>query len=267
MEQIKVVVFGAAGRVGQEVVKAVCREEDLKLVGAVDVKAYSDTLELPDGSGSVPFSNDFESVIGSTKPAVVVDFTVAKATMPAVRVAVNKKVCMVIGATGFSSGDLDEMKRLARDSKVGIFVAPNFALGAVLMMHCAKIVGRYFDHVEITELHHDRKLDAPSGTAMMTAQSMLRARGKPFLPPEVTPDASVQQPSRGQELDGINIHAVRLPGLMAHQEVLFGGAGQTLSIRHDTINRECYMPGVIMAVREITKRQGFIYGLDQLLGL
>ncbi|MCJ7604442.1 MAG: 4-hydroxy-tetrahydrodipicolinate reductase [Dehalococcoidales bacterium] len=267
MEQIKVVVFGAAGRVGQEVVKAVCQAPDIKLVGAVDLKAEADTLALPDGSGTVPYSPDFKFILEKCKPDVVVDFTVAVATMPAVRVAAERRVNMVIGATGFSSGDLDEMKKLTRGGKFGLFVAPNFALGAVLMIQCAKIVGKYFDHVEITELHHDRKLDAPSGTALSTAQAMLRARGKSFLPPEVQPDAAMPQPSRGLETDGINIHSVRLPGLMAHQEVLFGGAGQTLSIRHDTINRECYMPGVLMAIREITKRQGFIYGLDQLLGL
>ncbi len=264
-QQTKVVVHGAAGRVGQEVVKAVSAEVDLKVVGAVDLKATSDTLMLPDGT-TVPFGPDFEAIIGQVKPEVVVDFTIASATMPAVRVAVEKRVNMVIGSTGFSPGDIDEMKRLCRGGKVGVFVAPNFALGAILMMHCAKIVGKYFDHVEITELHHDGKIDAPSGTALSTAQAMLRARGKNFDPPAAR-DTVTPQPSRGLETEGINIHSVRLPGLMAHQEVLFGGPGQTLSIRHDTINRECYMPGVILAVREITKRQGFIYGLDQLLGL
>jgi 4-hydroxy-tetrahydrodipicolinate reductase len=265
MAQTKVVVHGAAGRVGQEVVRAVQREEDLKLVGAVDINAPGDTLALADGT-TVPFGTDFTDMLGQVKPDVVVDFTIASATMPAVRTAVDKRVNMVIGSTGFSPGDIDEMKRLCRGGKVGIFVAPNFALGAILMMHCAKIVGKYFDHVEITELHHDGKRDAPSGTALSTAQGMLRARGKGFEQPAVR-DTVTPQPSRGLETEGIYLHSVRLPGLMAHQEVLFGGPGQTLSIRHDTINRECYMPGVILAVREITKRQGFIYGLDRLLGL
>jgi len=265
MAQTKVVVRGAAGKVGQEVVRAVQAEEDLKLVGAVDLKAPGETLLLEDGT-MVPFGTDFEAMLGQVKPDVVVDFTIASATMPAVRIAVDKRVNMVIGSTGFSPGDIDEMKRLVRGGKVGVFVASNFALGAILMMHCAKIVGKYFDHVEITELHHDRKIDAPSGTALSTAQAMLRARGKSFELPAVR-DTVTPQPSRGLETEGINIHSVRLPGLMAHQEVVFGGPGQTLTIRHDTINRECYMPGVIMAVREITKRPGFIYGLDQLLGL
>ncbi len=132
------------------------------------------------------------------------------------------------------------------------------------MIHLAKIAGKYLDHAEIIELHHDKKLDAPSGTAKSTAQAMVAARGKNFLPPSAQ---GADSPSRGESSGGINIHAVRLPGLMAHQEVIFGAAGQTLTIRHDTINRECYMPGVILAVKEAAKRTGYIYGLDKLLGL
>jgi 4-hydroxy-tetrahydrodipicolinate reductase len=154
------------------------------------------------------------------------------------------------------------MERLAE--KIGIVLAPNFALGAVLMMHLAKIAGQYFDHAEIIELHHDRKADAPSGTARMTARSMIEARGEPFLPPAVPGEDS---PSRGIGDGGINIHSVRLPGLMAHQEVILGGDGQTLRIRHDQISREAFMPGVILAVKEVVKSRSFIYGLDKLLGL
>jgi 4-hydroxy-tetrahydrodipicolinate reductase len=264
MEKIKVVVHGASGRVGQEVVRAVCQEPDMKLVGAVDLKVPGDGLALPDGSGKVPFSTDFKSIITTCQPDVVVDFTIAKAAMPAVRLAAEKGINVVIGSTGYSAEELAEIEKLARANKTGIVVAPNFALGAVVMIHLAKIAGKYFDHAEIIELHHDKKLDAPSGTAKTTAQAMAEARGKPFLPPAV---AGEDSPSRGKPVGGINIHAVRLPGLMAHQEVIFGGAGQTLSIRHDTINRECYMPGVILAVREVMKRREYIYGLDNLLGL
>lgn len=263
MSQIKVLVHGAAGRLGQEVVKAVCQESDMKLVGAVDLKVSGDSLMLPDSSGNVPFSIDFAALLDSCEPDVVVDFTTAKASLPVVRTATKNGVNMVIGTTGFSAPELEEMQKLAEASEVGIVVAPNFALGAVLMMHLAKIVGKYIDHAEIIELHHDKKLDAPSGTALSTARAMTEARGKPFLPPA----AGEPTPSRGQSVEGINIHSVRLPGLMAHQEVIFGTAGQTLSIRHDTINRECYMPGVMLAVRSVVKQKGFIYGLDKLLGL
>lgn len=264
MEKIKVVVHGAAGRVGQEVVKAVSQEPGMQLVGAVDLKASTPELVLPEGAGKVPFSTDFKSILAGCKPDVVVDFTIAKASMPAVRLAAEQGINMVIGTTGFAADELGEIERLAKSKKVGIVVAPNFALGAVVMIHLAKIAGKFFDHAEIIELHHDKKLDAPSGTAKSTAQAMAAAKGKPFLPPSAQGAAAV---SRGEASGGINIHSVRLPGLMAHQEVIFGGAGQTLSIRHDTINRECYTPGVILAVKEVMKRKEYIYGLDNLLGL
>jgi 4-hydroxy-tetrahydrodipicolinate reductase len=264
MERIKVVVYGASGRVGQEVVKAVCNDPETQMAGAVDLTATAEELSLPDGSGTVPFSADLSKVLDACKPDVVVDFTVAKATMPAAPVCAERGVNMVIGATGFTEDDIKELGRIAESSGICIMVAPNFALGAVLMMHLAKVAGKFMDHAEIIELHHDRKMDAPSGTALMTARGMSEARGKPFLPPAVVGEDS---PSRGRVVEGINIHAVRLPGLMAHQEVIFGTAGQTLSIKHDTINRECYMPGVLMAVKEVVKRRGFIYGLDKLLGL
>jgi 4-hydroxy-tetrahydrodipicolinate reductase len=264
MGQIKVVVYGASGRVGQEVVKAVCQEPETQLVGAVDLKVSEDYLTLPDGSGRVPFSASLESILKSCQPDVVVDFTVAKATMSAVRVAAERGINMVIGTTGFTADNINEMEQLAVAKKIGIMVAPNFALGAVLMMHLAKIAGKYLDHAEIIELHHDRKVDAPSGTAQTTARAMAEAKGKPFLPPAVPGEAAV---SRGQSVEGINIHSVRLPGLMSHQEVILGGDGQTLRIRHDQISREAFMPGVIMAIKEVVKRPGLIYGLDKLLGL
>ncbi len=264
MENIKVVVHGASGRVGQEMVKAICAEPGMKVVGAVDLKASAPELVLPEGAGKVPFSSDFKAIITATRPDCVVDFTIAKACMPAVRIAAEKGVNMVIGTTGFTADELNEIESLAKSKNIGICVAPNFALGAVLMIHLAKIAGKFFDHAEIIELHHDKKLDAPSGTAKSTAQAMAEARGKVFLPPSAQGAPSA---SRGEVSGGINIHAVRLPGLMAHQEVLFGGAGQTLSIRHDTINRECYTPGVILAIKEVVKRKTYIYGLDKLLGL
>jgi 4-hydroxy-tetrahydrodipicolinate reductase len=264
MEPIKVVVYGASGRVGQEVVKAVCQEPGMQLVGAVDLKVSGDYLILPDGSARVPFSDDLDSILGSCHPDVMVDFSVAKATMMAVRAAAERGVNMVIGTTGFTDEDIGEMERLATAHRIGVVVAPNFALGAVLMIHLAKVAARFLDHAEIIELHHDRKVDAPSGTSLVTARAMAAARGKPFLSPTVAGEAQV---SRGQSVEGVNIHSVRLPGLMAHQEVILGGPGQILSIRHDTVNRECYMPGVILAIKEVVKRQGLVHGLDNLLGL
>ncbi len=261
MEQIRVLVHGAAGRVGQEVVKAVCQEPDMVLAGGVDIKAAG-TLTRPDGT-EAPFGTELAEIIKSCGPDVMVDFSTAKASMPAIRTAAQNNVNLVIGTTGFSATELDEMKKLAEANEIGIVAAPNFALGAVLMMHLARIAGKYMDHAEIIELHHDKKLDAPSGTSLLTAKAMAEARGKAFLPLS----AGEHTASRGQDVSGISIHSVRMPGLMAHQEVIFGAAGQTLSIRHDTINRECYMPGVLLAVRAAVKQKGFVYGLDKLLGL
>lgn len=262
MTPIKVVVQGAAGRVGQEVVKAVCREPEMQLVGAVELKVTKDSLTLPNDSGSVPFSADLGYILTSCQPDVLVDFTVAQAVMPAVRIATERGVNLVIGTTGLTKEDLNEIDRLATARKVGAVVAPNFALGAVLMIHLAKIAAKYLDYAEIIELHHHLKADAPSGTALATARAMAAARGKPFLQP-----TGKAAESRGQQVEGATIHSVRLPGLMAHQEVILGGPGQTVSIRHDTINRECYMPGVMLAIKEVVKRRGLIYGLDTLLGL
>jgi 4-hydroxy-tetrahydrodipicolinate reductase len=264
MGQIKVVVYGSSGRVGQEVVKAVCEDPETQMAGAVDLRAAGDYLTLPDGSGTVPFSSDLAGVLDNCRPEVVVDFTVARSTMQALPVCAERGVNMVIGATGFNDTDFKELENTAKTRNICVIIAPNFALGAVLMMHLAKIAGKYLDHAEIIELHHDRKVDSPSGTAMTTARFMAEARGKPFLPPTVTGEST---DGRGLSVQGINIHSVRLPGLMAHQEVILGAAGQTLSIRHDTINRECYMPGVLMAIKEAVKRKGYIYGLDNLLGL
>jgi 4-hydroxy-tetrahydrodipicolinate reductase len=263
MTPIKTIVFGASGRVGQVLVSNIYKEPDLKLVGAVDAKTTCDEIKLGDGS-VIPFSTDLEKTIATTKPDVIVDFSLAKATLPAVRTAARNKVNMVIGTTGLTAENVREMEELANVNQIGIVLASNFALGAVLMMHFAKLASKYLDYAEIIELHHDQKADAPSGTALNTAKAMSAYRGRPF---SQAVDDGKNFPSRGEKVKGVTIHSVRLPGLMAHQEVLFGGSGQTLCIRHDTINRECYIPGVVLAVREVVKRKGLIQGLDVLLSL
>jgi 4-hydroxy-tetrahydrodipicolinate reductase len=263
MKSIRVVVNGAQGKMGREVISALCREPGLEMAGAVELSPAQDFLPLPDGSGAVPFSSSLEHILTSCQPDVLVDFTTAKATMPAVRTATKHGVNLVIGTTGLTADDVSEIDQLAKANQVGAVVAANFALGAVLMIHLAKIAARYLDYAEIIELHHHQKVDAPSGTALTTARAMVAARGKQFSYPE----SGKASASRGKMVDGVTIHSVRLPGLLAHQEVLLGTAGQTLSIRHDTINRECYMPGIILAVKEVVARQGLVYGLDTLLGL
>lgn len=264
MKPIKVVVQGAGGRVGRVLVDALCREPDVQLVGAVELEVADERLPLSDGSGDIPFSDDLGYILANCRPDVLVDFTIAKATMPAVRLAAGHGVNLVIGTTGLTDDEISEIDRLATAHEVGAVVAPNFALGAVLMMHLAKIAARYMDYAEIIELHHHRKADAPSGTALATAKALIKARGRPFG--RVSEPAKASS-SRGEQVEGIAIHSVRLPGLVAHQEVLLGGLGQTLSIRHDTIGRECYVPGVVLAIKEVVKHKGLIYGLDALLGL
>ena len=263
MKLVKVVVQGALGKMGREVVNAICRESELQLVGGVDLQAKEDYLSLPDGSGTVHLSSKLEHILTGCQPDVLVDFTIAQAIMPTVRLATQKGVNLVIGTTGLTTDELNEIDRLSQAHQVGAVVAPNFALGAVLMIHLAKLAARYFDYAEIIELHHHLKADSPSGTALSTARDMVEAKGKPFCLPEQKRPSN----SRGEQVDGITIHSVRLPGLLAHQEVMLGGPGQTLSIRHDTISRECFMPGVILAVKKVVGYNGLIYGLDNLLGL
>ena len=264
MKAIKVVVQGALGRMGREVTKALCDEPEMQVVGAVELQVAEDYLDLPDNSGKVPFSSDLEYILTKCQPDVLVDFTIAQAIMPAVRIATKQGVNLVIGTTGLTPDDIDEIERLTKTHRVGAVVAPNFAIGAALMIHFAKLAAKYLDYAEIIELHHHQKVDAPSGTALSTAKAMAQARDKPFYRPQ-EPKGILR--SRGEQVEGINIHSIRLPGLMAHQEVILGTAGQTLSIRHDTINRECFMPGVILAIKEVVKHQGLVYGLDALLGL
>jgi len=262
---IRVAVHGALGRMGREAINAICADPELEPVGAVDLRAGDNSLPLPGQYGSVPLSSDLEVLLDQTRPEVLVDFSVADAALSAARTAAKRRVNLVIGTTGLSSDDLVEIDGLAKEAGVGAVVAPNFALGAVVMIHLARAAAKFFDHAEIIEMHHEQKLDAPSGTALSTARAIREAREEPFLYPRVHKESL--RGTRGGELEGVALHSVRLPGLLAHQEVIFGAAGQTLTIRHDTINRECYMPGVLLAVKKVFEHKGLVYGLDKLMGL
>ncbi|MFA5055749.1 MAG: 4-hydroxy-tetrahydrodipicolinate reductase [Dehalococcoidia bacterium] len=262
---IKVVIHGVLGRVGQEVLRAVCADTELQAVGAVDIKAKSDKLALPGTAAEIPLSSDVDSILSSTNPDVMVDFTLYQAAMPAIRAAAKHKVNLVIGTTGFSQQDIDEIDKLCRDNTIGAVVASNFALGAILMIHMAKVAAKYFDYAEIIEKHHEKKADAPSGTALSTAKAMVEARGKGFTMPPLEKETLAG--TRGGNVDGISIHSVRLPGYMANQDIIFGSLGQTLKISHETVSREAFMPGVLMAVKHVNENKGLIVGLDKLLGL
>ena len=265
MEPITVLVHGALGKMGKEVVGAISRDAELELVGGVDIKATQNQLTLPDGSRKVPLSSDLSSLLESTKPKVLLDFTIAEAALSAARLALKKGVHLVIGTSGLTDENLKEIAQLAEDNKVGALVAPNFTIGIAVLVNAAKEAAKLFDYADIIEMHHQEKVDAPSGTALATAKAMVQARGKPFSYSKTKKETL--SGTRGGEIDGVIIHSVRLPGFVASQEVVFGGLGQTLTIRHDTISRDCYMPGTIMAIKEIVKRKGLIYGLDTLLNL
>jgi 4-hydroxy-tetrahydrodipicolinate reductase len=265
MERVKVLVHGVLGKMGQEMLRAVCHDPKLEAVAGVDVKASKHEILLPDGTSSIPLSRDLESILQSCYPDVLVDFTTAEAAMPAVRIALKHGVAVVVGTTGLSDAELNEIKSLCKKNKVGAVVAPNFAIAAVVMMHLAKIAARFFDYAEIIEMHHEQKLDAPSGTALATARDMVQARGSNFV--HVSAKKENIAGSRGGELGGVALHSVRMPGLLAHQEVILGAPGQTLRIRLDQISREAFMPGVTLAIKKAAELKEAVFGLDKLLGL
>lgn len=261
---IRVVVSGT-GNMGRQVLAAVAAEPDLEPVGALEKFSSEATIALPGGADAVPLSADPPALLDATKPDVVIDFTHAAWTPLVVEAALDRGVRLVIGTTALPEAWVDELARRCKEQGVGAVLAANFAIGAVLMVHLAKVAARFFDAAEIIELHHDRKADAPSGTALTTAREMLAARGRPFE--RNVPERETLAGTRAGELDGVTIHSVRLPGLVAHQEVIFGGLGQTLSVRHDSTGREAFIPGVLLATREVMRRRELVRGLEELVGL
>lgn len=260
---IDVIVTGAAGRMGHEVVRAVTAADGMRVVAAVDPSASGVTLD--DGAGgTIVVSGDLAAAIPAGGNRVLIDFTVPAAVEGNVRTALAAGVHCVVGTTGVAQ---ERWERIAAEAGDGacLFIAPNFAIGAVLMMTFAESAARYMPHVEIVELHHDRKLDAPSGTAMRTAALIAAARREAVTSPGR--ETEVAQGARGAEVDGVSVHSVRLPGLVAHQEVIFGGVGQTLTIRHDSIDRTSFMPGVVLAVRGVVSRSGLVVGLEEMMDL
>ncbi len=244
---INVAVLGARGRMGSEVVKAVEAADGLALVAALDL---GDSLDQLKGSAA----------------HVVVDFTTPDSVMANLEFLINNGINVVVGTTGFDDAKLATVNGwLAKNPSVGVLIAPNFAIGAVLMMEFTAKAARYFESAEIIELHHPAKVDAPSGTAARTAELMSAARKEAGL--AAMPDATTTalDGARGALVGGIPVHSVRARGLVAHQEVLFGGLGETLTIRHDSIDRAGFMPGVILGVRTIVNTPGLTHGLDKFM--
>ena len=262
---IDVVVRGALGKMGQEVLKALCVDPELTPVAGVDAKAVETKLALPDASGSIPLAADLDSILARIHADVIVDFTSAGAVMPALRSAVAKGVRPVVGTTGLTSAENDEIRGLCRNSGVGAVIAPNFSLAAVLMIHLSKLAARYFDYAEIMEMHHEQKADSPSGTALTTAKAMVEARGEAFKRAPTAHESIAG--CRGGEYEGIALHSLRMPGMLAHQEIVLGAPGQTLRLRLDQISREAFMPCVILAVKKVMELREAVFGMDSLLGL
>lgn len=255
---ISVAVSGT-GKMGRQVAETVRRTEDLELVAFVDGLASVDAIE------GTPVFREPGKCFAQTSPAVVVDFTNAAFTPVLADAAIAASVRPVIGTSGLSSEFVVALGTRLEQAGLGGVVASNFAVGAVLLMHFARRAAPYFDNAEIIELHHDQKVDAPSGTAVTTAELMRQARGRDFAHPPT--ERETLPGSRGADYAGIAIHSVRLPGLVAHQEVLFGGLGQTLSLRHDSTGRDSFMPGVLLAIRAVVECRSLVVGLDSLLGL
>ena len=241
-------VLGARGRMGTEVCRAVRDAPDLDLVAEVD-------------------EGDALAGLVDAGAEVVVDFTHPGAVLDNLRFCLDHGIAAVVGTSGFSEPRLDALRGWVRDTPGHVLVAPNFGVGAVLMMQFARQAARFFASVEVIELHHAGKVDAPSGTASRTASIIAQARAEAGAGP--LPDATTSElaGARGATVDGVRVHAVRLPGLVAHQEVLFGTAGETLTIRHDSFDRASFMPGVLLAVRAVRDRPGLTVGLEPLLGL
>jgi 4-hydroxy-tetrahydrodipicolinate reductase len=242
---IRVLVNGAAGRMGRQVVETVQGEEGLELVGQTDI------------------GDDLAERIGEAKAQVVIDFTHPDAAFSNARTIIEAGSHPVVGTTGFKDEEIEQLKAMCAERKLGGVIAPNFAIGAVLMMRFAAEAAKYLPHVEIIELHHDAKAEAPSGTAIKTAQAIEAVR--PKAPEPKVAEKELSPGARGTRGYAVPIHSVRLPGHVAHQETILGGLGETLRLRHDSINRECFMPGVMLATKKVVELEQLFYGLEHLL--
>jgi 4-hydroxy-tetrahydrodipicolinate reductase len=259
---IRVGVVGAAGRMGAEVCRAVAAADDLELVAAVDPSAAGAPLRDRAGvGGELTVAGELGALLDADVE-VAVEFTGPASVGANLRWLLEHGIHAVVGATGIDAADLEAARALAADGDANALLAPNFAIGAVLLMRFAAEAARHLPHVEIVELHHDRKVDAPSGTALRTAELIARSRAEV---PDV-PLGDDQHPgARGAAHADVRVHSVRLPGIVANQEVIFGGEGQTLTIRHDSIDRTSFMPGVLLACRRVAGLDGLVVGLEHLL--
>jgi len=270
---IPVVVNGAAGKMGREVVKAVAQAADMNLVAAIDTTPEHQGKDAGELAGlgeplEIPITNQLEPMLAFASQekqiGAMVDFTHPDCVYDNIRSAIAYGIRPVVGTTGLSPEQLQELANFADKASTGCLIIPNFSIGMVLLQQAAVTASQYFEHVEIIELHHNHKADAPSGTAIKTAQ-MLADMGKSFNVPVVEETENLAGAKGCQGGEGIRIHSVRLPGLVAHQEVIFGAPGQIYTLRHDTSDRACYMPGVLLAIRKVLELKSLVYGLEKIL--
>ena len=248
---IKVAVCGALGKMGREVVEAVTNAKDMELVAQIDLMGENTYKSLDEAKNAVDFD-------------VVIDFTQPKSIFENAKYCLNNGIKIVIGTTGLSDEQLAELKALSAEKNTGCLIAPNFSTGAVLMMMFAKQAAKYFDNAEIIELHHNQKKDAPSGTAIKTAQLMAEEKAT-FMAGNCAEVETIEGSRGGTSYSDIKIHSVRMPGYIASQEVIFGSSGQIFKVRHDSMDRKCYMQGVLMATRHVVEKNDFVYGLENIM--
>ena len=260
MGKIKIALAGPRGKMGQEALKSIMNEENLELVAFIDRVIDADFVAQTKNTYNIalPIYLDAELCFTNEKIDVLVDLTTPEIGKKHTMIAIENGVRSVVGTTGFTPEDLTQLKAKCEASKIGCIIAPNFAIGAVLLMKFAQMAVKYMPYAEIIELHHDQKKDAPSGTALKTAQLMAEVN-------HPAPNQKHAFPSQGLEACGYHIHSVRLPGMIAHQEVIFGGDGQTLTLRHDSFNRASFMSGLVMCVNKIMEIETLVYGLENLL--
>ena len=261
---IRVAVSGS-GRMGRQVLATIEAQDDLEAVGVVEPRREGSGEFASDGGGVYPSDADPAALFARVRPDAVVDFTHAAFAATLAEAALAHGVRPVIGSSGVPDEVAARLREGLAERRLGGVIAPNFALGAVVLMRLAAVAAPHFASAEVIELHHDGKADSPSGTALETARLIREARGGDLERAE--PGVEHVEGARGAQRGGVGLHSVRLPGLVAHQEVIFGGAGQTLTLRHDSTGRDSFMPGVLLAVREVMRREGLVHGLDALIGL
>jgi 4-hydroxy-tetrahydrodipicolinate reductase len=267
---IPVIVAGATGKMGRETIKAIAQSPDMTLIGAIGRKHVGEDIGEVVGCGEleIPVTRDLEVLLAQgaqeEQYSVMVDFTHPSLVYEHIRSAIAYGVRPVVGTTGLTPGQLNDLSEFADKASIGAVIAPNFSIGMILLQQAAIAACQYFQHVEIIELHHNQKADAPSGTSLQTAQ-MLSELGKTYNPALVQEKENIPGARGAVVGENIRLHSVRLPGLIAHQEVIFGAAGETYTLRHDTSDRASYMPGVLLAIRKVIQLKSLVYGLEKLL--